>query len=214
RINSLLHPLVWVATLERRGSPSTPLFLTPSNSNPKRCIHQPVTQTISSIQATLIRSFKTRRLALSISVALLLALVVWNAAAGRRIWTPAEVPIAFWSWRLETPSETDVTEAIRQTGTKTLFLRAGQIDYNAGRPRRIRPVSGSLPSNIAIHLVYTDTRSFLKGFEQIRADVAGATILAAFENDLDLPHIDSVQIVGLQLDFDVPTRLLPHYAAI
>lgn len=160
------------------------------------------------------RSFQTRRLALSIAVTPLLALIVWNATASRRIWRPAEVPVAFWSWRLEAPSETDVNEAVRQTGTKTLFLRAGQIDYEAGKLSRIRPVSGPIPSNISVHLVYNATRSFLKEFERIRAPAAGGTILAAFADDLDRAHSDNAQVVGLQLDFDVPTRLLPSYAAI
>ena len=160
------------------------------------------------------RRWASRRLALSLAVTSLLALIVWNATASRRTWAPSEVPVAFWSWRLETPSETDVVEAVRQTGTKTLFLRAGQIDYEAGKLIRIRAVSGPIPSNITIHLVYNATRSFLKEFEEIRAAAAGSVILAAFADDLDRAHSDNAQVVGLQLDFDVPTRLLPNYAAI
>lgn len=109
--------------------------------------------------------YETRRIALSIATMLLLAVIVWNVTASRRrIWTPAETPVAFWSWRLETPSDTDVIEAVRQTGAKTLFLRAGQIDYQAGSLSRIRRVTGPIPRNIAIHLVYNGTRSFLKEF--------------------------------------------------
>jgi hypothetical protein len=170
--------------------------------------------TFDGALASLKRSYKTRRLTSSIAVTLLLALIVWNATASRRIWKPEEVPVAFWSWRLDTPSETDVNEAVRQTGTKTLFLRAGQIDYEAGKLRRIRPVSGPIPGNIAVHLVYNATRSFLKEFEQISADAAGSAVLAAFDDDLERAHTNQAEVVGLQLDFDVPTRLLPNYAAI
>jgi hypothetical protein len=145
---------------------------------------------------------------------MLLTLIVWNATPGRRIWKPAEVPVAFWSWRFNTPSETDVNEAVRQTGTKTLFLRAGQIDYEAGKLSRIRTVTGPIPGNIAVHLAYNATRSFLKEFEQISAAAAGSAVLAAFDDDLDRAHTNHAQVVGLQLDFDVPTRLLPNYAAI
>ena len=162
----------------------------------------------------LMRRYKTRCLSVSIAVTLLLALIVWNATASRRVWAPGETPVAFWSWRLETPSENDVNEAVRQTGTKTLFLRAGQIDYEPGKLSRIRPVSGPIPNNIAVHLVYNATRSFLKEFEQISATAASSTVLAAFAHDLDRANRDHAQVVGLQLDFDVPTRLLPNYAAI
>ncbi len=160
------------------------------------------------------RSCRPRLLLLSIAVTMLLALIVWNATAGRRIWKPAEVPVAFWSWRFETPSETDVNEAVRQTGTKSLFLRAGQIDYEAGKLSRIRPVTGPIPGNIAVHLVYNATRSFLKEFEQISASAAGSAVLAAFDDDLDRAYTNHAEVVGLQLDFDVPTRLLTNYAAI
>jgi len=175
-------------------------------------------RTISSLDGTLAafkRIYKTRRLTFSIVVTLLIVLIAWHTTAGRRrIWAPAETPVAFWSWRGETPSETDVNDAVRQTGTKTLFLRAGQIDYEAGSLSRIRPVSGPIPTNIAVHLVYNATRSFLRELERISAAAAGSTVLAAFADDLDRAHSDHAQVVGLQLDFDVPTRLLPNYAAI
>lgn len=157
---------------------------------------------------------QTRRLALSIAVTLLLTVIVWNATATRRRWSPAETPVAFWSWRLQTPSQADANEVVRQTGAKTLFLRAGQIDYEAGKLSRIRPVAGTIPNNIAVHLVYNATRSFLKEFDQIDAGAAGAAILSAFDADRDQALSDHAQVVGLQLDFDVPTLLLPNYAAV
>ena len=99
---------------------------------------------------------KTRHLALSIAVTVLVALIVWNATAGRRrVWAPAETPVAFWSWRSETPSTSDVNEAIRQTSARVLFLRAGQIDYESGKLSRIRRVTGAIPSNIRFTLCTT-----------------------------------------------------------
>jgi hypothetical protein len=152
---------------------------------------------------------------MGIAVMLLVTLIVWNPTASRRhIWAPAETPVAFWSWRSETPSETDVNEAVRQTGAKTLFLRAGQIDCELRKLRRIRRVTGPIPVNIEIHLVYNATRSFLKEFERISAVDASCTVLSAFAADLDLAKTDHAHVVGLQLDFDVPTRLLRRYAAV
>jgi uncharacterized protein DUF3142 len=128
--------------------------------------------------------------------------------------TTVMTPARSSSWRLDAPSEIDVNAAVLRTGTKTLFLRAGQIDYEKGKLSRIRPVTGPIPSNIAVHLVYNATRSFLKEFEQISAAAAGNTVLDAFDDDLARAHRDRAQVAGLQLDFDVPTRLLPNYAAI
>jgi hypothetical protein len=107
-----------------------------------------------------------------------------------------------------------VIEAVRQTGANTLFLRAGQIDYREAKLSRIRCVTGSIPRNIAVHLVYNGTRSFLKEFERISSADAVRAILSALAADLDRAEDDQAKVIGLQLDFDVPTRLLPNYTAI
>src|SRR5215510_13273015 len=41
-----------------------------------------------------------------------------------RPWRPNQVPVAFWAWRNQTPSQSDVNQAVETTKTQTLFLRA------------------------------------------------------------------------------------------
>ena len=62
--------------------------------------------------------------------------------------------------------------------------------------------------------MYNATRSFLKQFEEITDVDATSSILSAFDADVDRAKSDDARVIGLQLDFDVPTRLLPRYAAI
>ena len=84
-----------------------------------------------------------------------------------RVWSVDEVPVAFWAWRTQSPDELDVQAAVEKTQAQVLFLRAGQIDYQDGKLRRIRPLAGSFPKGIKLHLVYNTTRAVLEQLESI-----------------------------------------------
>ena len=142
----------------------------------------------------------------------IMALVVWCATWSPRVWLPDEVPVAFWAWRLDSPAQKDVNEAVKQTGTNVLFLRAGQIDYEKEKLSCIRRAAGRIPRNIDVHLAYNATRSLLSNFQQLSDDNLTATVLVAFRQDMARASVDQAHIVGLQLDFDIPTRLLSKYA--
>jgi hypothetical protein len=129
-----------------------------------------------------------------------------------RVLAVSEVPIAFWAWRTQAPDRAEVQKAFAATKAKTLFLRAGQFDLVNGAVQRIRPVSGALPSSIELHLVYNGTRNFLRAWEGIEANTLAQVITETYRADVARAHNDQAQITGLQLDFDVPTRLLPLYA--
>src|SRR5437868_8716015 len=105
-----------------------------------------------------------------VCVAILLiasAAVIARFHRGPRPWQASEVPIAFWAWRNQAPSETDVRKAIENNHARGIFLRAGQIDYQDGTLRRIRSVTGSLPRGIDLHLVYSGTRALLYQLDSI-----------------------------------------------
>src|SRR5258705_8249064 len=84
-----------------------------------------------------------------------------------RVWTVDEVPVAFWAWRTESPASADIRAAVEKAQAEVLFLRAGQIDYQNGNLRRIRPLAGSLPKDIKLHLVYNTTRAVLEQLDAI-----------------------------------------------
>src|SRR6185503_21381412 len=64
-----------------------------------------------------------------------------------RVWSVDEVPVAFWAWRTQSPDKVDIKAAVEKAHAQVLFLRAGQIDYQDGKLRRIRPVAGSFPKD-------------------------------------------------------------------
>lgn len=129
-----------------------------------------------------------------------------------RLWQIHEVPVAFWSWRNQTPSEADVRVAMNQTGARTIFLRAGQIDYQDGKLRRTRAVTGEFPRNVDLHFVYNATRSLLSQIESVDQQGLADALSSAFDEDMARARREGVRVMGLQVDIDVPTRLLDRYA--
>ncbi len=131
-----------------------------------------------------------------------------------RKWKPAEVPIAFWAWRRAAPAQEEVDKAISETAARALFLRAGQLDAKNGMLRRIRPVAGELPRGIALHLVYNGTRTLLANFARIDDEALAAIVCNIYAEDAARAVSSGGNIAGVQLDFDIPTRLLPRYARL
>ena len=131
-----------------------------------------------------------------------------------RAWRAADVPVTFWSWRNQTPSDADVRAAIEKTNARLLFLRAGQIDFQDGKLSRIRPVKGPLPKEIELHLVYNATRALLAQLESVDEKSLAETIAKTFQEDSARALSEDACVFGLQIDIDVPTRLLARYERI
>lgn len=131
-----------------------------------------------------------------------------------RPWRVEDVPIAFWCWRNQTPAREDVLAAVYKTRARTIFLRAGQIDFRDGKLSRIRSVNGRLPREIELHLVYNATRSLLAQLEVVDEKLLAHTISESFEEDSARATAENARVAGLQIDIDVPTRLLGRYQRI
>jgi hypothetical protein len=130
------------------------------------------------------------------------------------VWRPEETPVAFWAWRDELPRQEAVDKAMRETGARVLFARAGQFDREGGKLPRIRAAKGKWPSGVALHLAYNATPALLRNFEKTDADALAQAVAETFRQDAERARADGANVAGLQLDIDAPTRLLPHYADI
>lgn len=129
-----------------------------------------------------------------------------------RVLAVNEVPIAFWAWRSNAPNQADVRNAFAATNASTLFLRAGQFDLKDEGIERIRSVGGAMPTGVELHLVYNATRDFLAAWEQMDPHIVADEIAGTYKADLARARLDAATVRGLQLDLDIPTRLLPKYA--
>ncbi|MGB5037546.1 MAG: DUF3142 domain-containing protein, partial [Blastocatellia bacterium] len=153
-----------------------------------------------------------------VTMLLLLTVVVcagWSLVlSDRQVRAASDTPVAFWSWRRELPEQSVVDRAVTATGAQTLFVRAGTLHSGHTGLIRIRETTGPCPTGIAVHFVYNATPALLDEFETTEvADLAGA-IVDAYE--LDAAHAIEAgsAVCGLQLDLDVPTRLLSRYGEL
>lgn len=147
-------------------------------------------------------------------VLLIVAVSISTLNRKPRVWLAADTPVAFWAWRNQSPSDADVRSAIDKTKAGAIFLRAGQIDFHEGELRRIRPVTGPLPKQVDLHLVYNATRSLLAQLDHVNVTALAAAIATAYQADAERAAQEHARLVGLQIDIDVPTRLLGRYEKI
>ncbi|HEX7317399.1 MAG TPA: DUF3142 domain-containing protein [Pyrinomonadaceae bacterium] len=162
----------------------------------------------------LTRRHKTFRLLAAAAAVLAVMLVTagWRRARAPRVWSVDEVPVAFWSWRTEAPTQNEVERAAAETGARALFLRAGQFDLKAWRVERVRAVEGVMPRGVELHLVYNATPRLLSEFGRVDEKELSAAFVETFRADSARALRDGARVAGLQIDFDVPTRLLNRYA--
>jgi len=143
-----------------------------------------------------------------------LGTAAWRWAHAPRVWKPDEVAVAFWSWRAETPAQDEVERASKETRSRLLFMRAGQLDSDAGRVTRVRAVKGRAPANVELHLVYNATPALLAEFERIDEGALARAAVETFRADSERMAVEGARVAGLQLDIDVPTRLLARYGRV
>jgi hypothetical protein len=146
--------------------------------------------------------------------AVMLLTAGWRRAHAPRAWRPGEVPVAFWSWRTEAPTREEVERAAAETGSRTLFLRAGQFESKSGGAERVRAVAGVMPRGVELHLVYNATPQLLSEFEHVDEKTLAAVFAETFRADSARAARDGARVAGLQLDLDVPTRLLARYRSV
>lgn len=147
-------------------------------------------------------------------LALMLLTAGWRRARAPRVWSPGEPAVAFWSWRTEAPTQEEVERAAAETGARTLFLRAGQFDLKAWRVERVRAVEGAMPRGVELHLVYNATPRLLAEFGRIAEKELSAAFVETLGADTARAERDGARVAGLQIDLDVPTRLLTRYARV
>lgn len=164
----------------------------------------------------LTRSHKWFRLLAAAAAVLALMLVTagWRRSHAPRVWSPGEVPVAFWTWRTEAPTQTEVERAVAETGARTLFLRAGQFELKSWRVERVRAVEGAMPRGVELHLVYNATPQLLSEFGRVEEKELSAAFVETFRTDSARAERDGARVAGLQLDLDVPTRLLARYGRV
>jgi len=143
----------------------------------------------------------------------LVSLWLWAYRASH-VWACEDVPVAFWSWNQDAPSDAEIEAARAQTKADTFFIRAGQFDIADDGFTRTRDIAGHLPRRVFVHLVYNASPAMLERFAEIDTKRFAARIAETYREDAARAERDGCRVAGLQLDIDAPTSQLPRYAAL
>ena len=138
--------------------------------------------------------------------------VYLTTGTARRTWAAEEVPLFFWAWRTSMPTASDLRDVQERSGAGALFLRAGQFDIKDRTAVWIRPANGQIPRGVDLHLVYNATPELLNNLDSFEPEKLAGSVAETYGTDVEKYVSSGAKIVGLQLDLDYPTRLLPRYA--
>ncbi len=143
----------------------------------------------------------------------IVSLWLW-AYRAPRVWACEDVPVAFWSWNQDAPSETEIEAVRAQVKADTFFIRAGQFDIKDAGFIRIMEIAGQFPCRVSVHLIYNASPAMLERFAEVDTERFAARIAETYRQDAAQAERDGCRVVGLQLDIDAPTSGLPRYAAL
>ncbi|MBS1726834.1 MAG: DUF3142 domain-containing protein [Armatimonadetes bacterium] len=120
---------------------------------------------------------------------------------------------AYWYW--QTPyslSEQDAAD-LKKLDVKQIFVRAGTFSSDGQNLVLIIPQSYSQGSNrLPIHLVFNADAGVIHHFEDYDLSRITNQISTRIAAQVEAARKVGDKVIGVQLDFDIPTRLLPKYA--
>ena len=150
-------------------------------------------------------------------------LILLTAGAFWRVGRISQTPlppltISFWFWHQPFRLTDRETAALHRMGVTALFVRAGtfRATENAALPAEVvlPQVWKSRTKEIGVHLVFPVDASLIRRFEKTPEETLADAMAAGIRRERERAAQASVRVVGVQLDFDCPTRLLPRYASL
>lgn len=140
-----------------------------------------------------------------------LLLAALLAASCQRAPAPARQEMAFWYWHSPFHLTDQQFEGLDALGVSQIFVRSATFsnDGEALVPILAQRFEPS-PRPVQVHLVYNMDAGALKHFESFETGAMAKAVLSRFETDRKRVGANT-SVQGLQVDFDVPTRLLPKY---
>ncbi len=148
-----------------------------------------------------------------VAVVLLIALVVigWYVVSSKRSSGPVDV--CLWYWHSPFYYSPVETETLKETGIKLLFVRAGTVSTSGTAIEIILPQSWQKSEKLPPgHLVYALDSGIVRHFEDLSNAAIADCIVSSFTRQKREAESAGLKVLGVQVDFDCATRLLPKYA--
>lgn len=138
---------------------------------------------------------------------------IWAANRNRKPLSPLKT--SFWYW--QTPYELTPTDiaSLKELNVKQMFVRGGTFSSDGENFVLRFPQSyGKGISQLPVHLVFNADGGVLRHFEDYDLEVIVPQISTRLLAQMDAAKKAGVEVIGVQFDFDIPTRLLPKYAEL
>ncbi len=150
------------------------------------------------------------RLWAGVAAVLLLAFLGWRLFH-RRPKPPFE--LSFWYWHSPFVVTPQQSADLKRLGVRKLFVRAGTFSGDGKNAVLVIPQTyrgGKV--DFKIHLVFNFDAGIVRHFESYSLDTIAPQIASRIDKQVKRAQGAGLDVVGVQFDFDCPTRLLSRYA--
>ncbi|MBS1715425.1 MAG: DUF3142 domain-containing protein [Armatimonadetes bacterium] len=128
---------------------------------------------------------------------------------------PAPLQRSYWYWHSPFALTAEECRDLRSLGVGSLFVRAGTFSQNGREAVPVFPQSfGQGCGAFPVHLVFNGDAGFVRHFGDFETSALSASMCAVIRDSVQRAERAGVRVVGVQLDIDSPTRLLPRYSQI
>lgn len=123
--------------------------------------------------------------------------------------------VALWYWHQ--PFRLDPADAkmLKTAGVRRLFVRAGTFRKESLAAKLVLPeVWAGKSEGMEVHLVFNLDYSLVEAFENLPLEGLARSLETQIVQERTRAERAGIPVVGIELDFDCPTRLLPRYAEL
>jgi len=140
---------------------------------------------------------------------LTVAVVAWMGHAAK----PSNIQLSYWYWHSPFELDDKLAGDLREMGVRQLFVRAGTWSTDGKNIVLVAPQSyGQGVGAFPVHLVFNGDSGVVRHFEDLDNKRTARQVADRIVARVALAQKAGCQVVGVQLDIDCPTRLLPKYA--
>jgi hypothetical protein len=165
------------------------------------------------------RAFRSRLRSRPLALAFVCLILLLSGIGWWRVQASPLPPLetSFWYWHQPFRLNERESARLRGLGVREMFVRAGTFRWDAGAEniRLTLPQVWKTPAtSFRVHLVFNADYALIRRFEKIPEETFRVAFVEGIRREQDRAKAAGVDVAGIQIDFDCPTRLLPRYARL
>jgi len=122
--------------------------------------------------------------------------------------------LAVWYWHSPYTVSSDESKLLSDVGIQKVFVRAGTFTSDGENVVLKIPQSYKTKAKQDLHLVFNFDSGVIRHFEHYNLEKMSSQVAVRIDKQVDEAVKAGERVQGIQLDFDVPTRLLTRYGQL